>query len=117
MKAIAALDGRQDVVNVDFQLLHKLIKPMIIERYIMHKTGFETGRWMDTNLCAILVEYASWPNVNIDRIARDYKVSPSTVYRLLSEVKEWFMESKVKSKMLVPKPELARVLKEAGVKR
>jgi len=117
LKAVAALDGRQDVNNSDFQLLYKLVKPMVVERYIMHKTGFETGRWMDNNLCAILVEYASWKNVNIDRIARDYKVSPTTVYRLLLEVKEWFMESQVKSKMLIPKPELKRVLKEAGVER
>jgi len=71
---------------------------------------------MDTNLCAILVEYATWRDkVNIDRIARDYKISPSTVYRLLAQTKEWFIESQVKSKQLIPKPELRKILKEAGV--
>jgi hypothetical protein len=90
---------------------------MTIERYVMHKTGFEVGRWMDTNLCAVLVEFASWKNVTIDRIARDYKISPTTVYKLLKNINEWFMEDKVKSKMLVPKPELKRILKEAGVER
>lgn len=117
MKAVAALDRRQEVNNLDLQLLHKLMKPMVVERYIMHKTGFETGRWMDNNLAAVLVEFASWRNINMDRIARDYKISPSTVYRLLAEIKEWFKESEVKSKMLVPKPELKRILKEAGVER
>lgn len=116
LKSVAALDRRQDVNNNDLILLLHLIKPMTIERYVMHKTGFEVGRWMDTNLCAVLVEFASWKNVNIDRIARDYKISPSTVYRLLSQIHEWFGEDKVKSKMLVPKPELKRILKEAGVK-
>ena len=117
LKAIAALDQRQDINNLDLQLLYKLMKPMMIERYIMHKTGFETGRWMDNNLAAVLVEFATWKDINIDRIARDYKISPATVYRLLASIKEWFKESEVKSKMLIPKPELKRILKEAGVER
>lgn len=117
LKAVAALDSRQDVNNLDLQLLHKLIKPMTVERYIMHKTGFEIGRWMDTNLAAVLVEFATWKDISIDRIARDYKISPSIVYRLLANIKEWFIVDAVKSKMLKPTPELKRVLKEAGVER
>ena len=117
LKSLAALDRRQDVNNNDLVLLHKLIKPMTVERYIFSKSGFETGRWMNNNLCAVLVEFASWKNINIDRISRDYKVSPSTTYRLLAEIKEWFIDSQVKSKMLIPKPELKKVLKEAGVER
>jgi len=117
LKATASLDRRQEVSNADLQLLHKLMKPMVVERYIMHKTGFETGRWMDNNLAAVLVEFATWKNINIERIARDYKISPTTVYRLLADIREWFKESEVKSKMLIPKPELKRILKEAGVER
>ncbi len=117
MKATAALDRRQEVNGNDLQLLHRLMKPMIVERYIMHKTGFETGRWMDNNLAAVLVEFATWKNISIDRIARDYKISPTTTYRLLADIRDWFKESEVKSKMLVPKPELKRILKEAGVER
>ncbi len=117
LRSLAALDRRQDVNNNDLILLHKLIKPMTVERYVFSKSGFETGRWMNNNLCAVLVEFASWKHINIERIARDYKVSPSTVYRLLAEIKEWFIDSEVKSKMLIPKPELKRVLKEAGVER
>ena len=117
LKSIAALDRRQEVNNGDLLLLYKLIKPLTIERHIFRKSGFETGRWMDSNLAAVLVEFASWRNINVERIARDYKISPSTVYRLLAEIKEWFSESHVKSKTLIPKPELKQVLKEAGVER
>jgi len=117
MKATAALDRREYVTSADLQLLCKLMKPMTVERYIFHKTGFEVGRWMDTNLAAVLVEFASWKNINIDRIARDYKISPSTVYRLLAEIRDWFKPSEVKAKMLIPKPEFKRILKEAGVER
>lgn len=117
LRSSAALDGRQKVNNEDFRLLHRLMKPMTVERYIMHKTGFEVGRWMDTNLAATLVEFASWKNISIERIARDYKISPATVYRLLLEIKDWFSTSEPMSKKLVPKPELKKVLKEAGVER
>jgi len=117
LKSVAALDRRQDVNNKDFQLLYWLMKPMTVERYIMHKIGFEVGRHMDNNLAAVLVEFATWKNITIERIARDYKISPSTVYRLLSEIRDWFKESETKSKMLVSKPELKRILKEAGVER
>jgi len=115
LKAVAALDRRQDVNNNDLMLLHKLMKPMTVERHVFVKSGFETGRWMNTNLAAVLVEFASWKDINIDRICRDYKISASTAYRLLSEIKEWFADSQVKSKMLVPKQELTKVLREAGV--
>jgi len=117
LKATAALDRRQDVLNEDLVLLHRLMKPMVIERYIMHKSGFEVGRWMDTNLLAVLVEFASWKDLTIERIARDYKIAPATVYRLLIEIKDWFVPSEPMSKRLIPKPELKRVLKEAGVER
>lgn len=117
LRATAALDRRQDVKNEDFQLLYRLMKPMTIERYIMTKVGFEVGRWMNTNLAATLVEFASWKNISIDRIARDYKISPATTYRLLSEIKEWFRADAVTAKKLIPKPELRKILKEAGVER
>jgi len=117
LRAVAALDNRPEVNNNDLLLLHKLMRPMTVERYVMHKTGFEVGRWMDTNLAAVLVEFASWRNISIDRIARDYKIAPSTVYRLLANIKEWFVTDEVKSMLLKPKPELKRILKEAGVER
>lgn len=117
LRATAALDRRSDTKNEDYQLLARLMKPMSCERYLVTKTGFEVGRYFNTNLMAVLVEFASWPNVNVERIARDYKVSPTTVYRLLAEIKEWFIPSEPMSKLLVPKKELVRVLKEAGVER
>ncbi|GAI08015.1 unnamed protein product, partial [marine sediment metagenome] len=117
LRATAALDRRVDVNNSDLVLLHRLMKPMVVERYVMHKSGFEVGRWLDTNLLAVLVEFASWKNINIERICRDYKISPSTTYRLLTEIKDWFVPAEPMSRRLVPKPELKRVLKEAGVER
>ena len=49
LKATAALDNREDVNNGDLQFLLKLMKPMTVERHVFNKSGFETGRYMDTN--------------------------------------------------------------------
>jgi len=117
LKATAALDRRQEARAEDFQLLYRLMKPMTVERHIFQKYGFETGRSMDTNLMAVLVEFASWSDINLERIARDYKVSPTTAYRLLTEIKDWFQASEPMSKRLIPKASLKQVLKEAGVIR
>jgi len=117
LRASAALAGRQAVINEDLVLLARLMRPMVVEKYVKSKWGFETGRHLDTNLLAVLVEFASWKDVNIARICRDYKIGESTVYRLLSEIKEWFVPSEKMSKRLVQKPELKRILKEAGVER
>lgn len=117
LKASAALARRQMVTNEDFKLLYRLMKPMVIERYIMVKMGFETGRYMDTNRNAALVEFASWKNLTIDRISRDYKIQPSRVYDLLSACTDWFEPNPTMTKSLKPKRELLRVLKEAGVER
>lgn len=117
LKATASLDRRQEVRNEDYVLLHKLMRPMLVERFIKSKFGFEIGRSMNTNLLAVLVEFATWNPVTIDRICRDYKVSSATAYRLLSEIKEWFEASETMSRRLVPKPELKKVLKEVGVEK
>lgn len=117
LKATASLARRQTVLYEDFVILSRLMKPMSVEKHIMTKAGFEVGRRMDTNLLAVLVEFASWRDISIDRIARDYKISPSTTYRLLTGIREWFETKEPMSKRLIPRPELKKVLKEAGVER
>jgi len=117
LRAVAAMDRRQDCNIEDYRLLYRLMKPMTVERSAIAKYSFESGRYMDTNLLATLVEFASWPNVSIERISRDYKIAFSTTYRLLSELHDWFEPSEPMSKKLVPKRELIRVLREAGVER
>lgn len=117
LKASAALDNRKEVRQDDFVLLNRLMKPMTAERHIMTKTGFEVGRYMDTNRSAVLVEFASWKDINMDRISRDYKISPSRAYDLLANVTDWFEPNPVMTKSLKPKPALKKVLKEAGVER
>lgn len=114
LKATASLDGRREVRQIDFQVLHRLIKPMQVERYLIDKTGFELGRMFNGNLLAVLVEFATWKRITIDRISRDYKIHPATVYRLLASMNGYFKEDVARAKRLVPTDELKRILKESG---
>lgn len=83
LKAVAALDGREKVTPSDYKLLIKLLKPMQLERYLIKAFGLETGRIFENNLYCILVELASFGEPTIDQICEDYKVSPSTVEKVI----------------------------------
>lgn len=89
LRATASLDNRIEVTESDYELLNILMRPMALEYYLFTKSEFEKGRMFDSNLCAMLVEFASWPRVDIARIARDYKLRPSTIYRILQNMDGW----------------------------
>jgi energy-coupling factor transporter ATP-binding protein EcfA2 len=114
LRACAALDNRTEVTEDDFTLLDTLMRPMILEKYLFTKSGFEEGRILDKNLCAVIVELASWPRVDINRIVRDYKVSPSTAYNLIHSLNGWvsLMDGAIK-----PNENLKKILRELGVAR
>ena len=116
LRATAALDGRREVENTDFTLLLDLIRPLTLERYVTDKFGFETSRHFKSGLLAIMIEVASWPKLNIDRVARDYKLSPSRAAELVVEHGLGVITYNAFTKVLTPSDDLSRVLREAGVK-
>jgi len=89
LRASAALDGREQVQDEDYRLLIKLLKPMQLERYIVTSWGFEEGRNFQNNTYCILVELVSHGEPSLEIIAEDYKISPSTVERLIAAEPEW----------------------------
>jgi len=94
LRACAALDRRTRIGVQDYHLLYYLMKPMVAERFLVDKSGFELGRWFNSNAFCILVELASYPELTPRHIADDYHVAPSTVNRLLSTVTEYcFLKS------------------------
>ena len=114
LRASASLDSRKEVNETDYALLNILMRPMIAERYLFTKTGFEEGRVFDKNLASLIVEFASWSRVDVDRIVRDYKVSPSTAYRLLHSLNGWL---ELKSGSVLPSESLKKILREIGVRK
>lgn len=112
LRATAALDSRKEVNEDDYALLDILMRPMILERYLFTKSDFETGRKLEVNLAALLVELASWKKPNVERICKDYKISPSTVYKLLHTVDTWI---KLDKGYIFPTEVLQKILREIGI--
>lgn len=114
--AAAALDRRRAVTLADFRVLLKLIRPLKVEKYCFEKYGFESGRVFRQDLFTMLVEFSSWGNLTVKRIAQDYKMSDSSVYNLLRQMPGAFITTDFKPRVLSPHPDLVRILQEVGVK-
>ena len=115
IRACAALDGRTHTTPEDYRLLHKLMKPMQLERYILTSFGFESGRMFDNNTYCILVELASHGHPTIETVCEDYKVSPSTVERLAQSSPEWCWVKSNSPRRLMPTEQTEKILKLVGV--
>lgn len=115
LRACAAIDERTKVGRIDYTLLYKLLKPMQLERYILTTYGFETGRVFQNNTYCILVELASHGEPAIGTICEDYKVSPTTVDRLVEQSKEWAWIKKNSPRRLMPTPQAQDILNLCGI--
>lgn len=89
LRACAALDGRTSANRSDYNLLIKLLRPMQLERYILKSAGFESGRYFQNNVYCLLVELVSHGQPTVETICEDYKVSPTTTHRLVSQAPDW----------------------------
>lgn len=114
--ACAAIDGRDVVNGSDYRVLDDLLKPASIERYLIQKLSLEEGRIFAGDLLAMLVEMASWPNLTIERICRDYRVTPDVVTRILKGMPEWFQVEATGRGKITCAPKLFEILKLAGAR-
>ena len=81
--ALAALNKRVKVNTDDVKFLANLLKPMLIESLIFRKEELEGKRRMEKNLLPLLVEFATYGTFSLKQLALDYKISPSTAYRIM----------------------------------
>jgi hypothetical protein len=114
LKAAAALDGRTKVEQQDYRLLIKLLKPMVMERYLMKSYGLEAGIIFEDDVYCLMTELATNPAVPIQTICDDYKVSPKTVERIVQEHPEYFWIKQDSEKMLMPTEHAKQILAAAG---
>ena len=115
LKAAAALDGRSKVNRTDYNLLIKMLKPMVLERYLIKSYGFEAGRTFQNDLFCILVEIASHGEPTVDVICEDYKINPETVIRVAKENPVWVKLVEDKPMRVIPTDTCKHILKIAGV--
>ena len=84
LKAIAALEKRLDVIEDDYTLLARLLKPMAIENIVVVKEQLEGERYLDNSLLALLAEYYTYGGEYLlAQVALDYKLSLSQCYRIM----------------------------------
>jgi len=115
LRATAALDNRREVENQDYRILLGLMKPLTLERYLVDKFSFESGRVFKNNILAVMIEVASWNKLTVHRVARDYKLTPKRAGELLSALGTGVITADPFSGVIKPSDDLKRVLKEAGV--
>lgn len=115
LRAMVALDSRTKIQEEDYQLLYELMRPMRIESFLFSKQHFESERSLDADLAALIVEFVSYPKLNVDNIMRDYKVRRSTAYALIHKYNgKWLT---LKNNYLIPSKELMKILKLLGVEK
>jgi hypothetical protein len=114
LKATAAWAKRKQVSEEDARVLFWLLQPMALERFLLEKTGFETNIWFRDNVFCILSELASFNDLTVEQICRDYHISPSTVYRLLEQNKEWCWVKRDKKAVIKPTKAAYEALTAAG---
>jgi len=114
LRACASFDDRTEVAMEDYRLLIKLLRPMQLERYIISSYGFEEGRTFQNNTYCILVELVSHGQPTVLTIAEDYKVSPSTVERLVAASPQWAFRKTNSPTRILPTPEAIKILKRCG---
>jgi len=114
LRACAALDNRERVNKEDYEVLTKLMKPLTIERYIIESYGLEVGRNFLDDVFCLLIELATDPEVPIETICEDYKVSPKTIERIVQDKSEWFWIKKNSPRRLCPTDFTREVLRLAG---
>lgn len=85
LKAIASLEKRTNVIDDDYELLLKLLKPMAIENIVVTKTSLEGERYLDNDLLALLVEYYSYGGTfPLAQVAQDFKCTLPQTYKIMA---------------------------------
>lgn len=111
LKAIAALEGRRDVIEDDYSLLTKLLKPMAIENIVVVKEQLEGERYLDNNLLALLVEYFTYSGkFPLAQIALDYKLTISQCYKIMQTQNGYWQQISKSPTIYKPSKKLEQAL-------
>jgi len=115
LKGCASLDGREKVSASDYRLLTMLLSPMTLERYIISTTGFEYGRWFESNVYCMLVELVSHKLCTLDLVCEDYKIAPETVVGLIERMNRWVYIQKGTPRIVKPTEQAEKILNMIGM--
>lgn len=116
LKATAKIDRRNLVTETDKQVLFSLLQPLLIERFLMRKMGFETGISFDDNLACLLTEFCSFQPLTLAQICNDFKITPSLAKNILVSMKKFCVIEKHSEPVIVPTEFAKELLEQMGHK-
>jgi len=112
LRASASLDGRAKVGLADYNLLLRLLKPMVIERHCMEKKDFEKDRAFLSGILYLLTEFATYGRFPIKQLMINYKVSQSTAYDIMKNYSKYWQIVNKNPTLYSPSAELKKILNE-----
>lgn len=111
LKAVAALEERRNVIDSDYILLSRLLKPMAIENIVVLKEQLEGERYLDNNLLALLAEYYTYGDTySLAQIALDYKLSLQQCYKIMASQNGYWKQVSKKPTLYSPSTKLKQML-------
>lgn len=116
LRACAALDNRDRPNDLDAELLLSLIRPMIIEREVMDKQGFDGDVKLNRNLLLTMVQFASYEHLTYEHFAADYGMRPSQVQHVLEGLHDYYYKIQNNPVKLVQSDLLKDILQKAGIR-
>lgn len=102
LKSAAIWDSRDYVNEDDVAILTHIFRPMATEAFVFRKEGLGEGRTIDDTLLYLMVEWATHGAFTINDLCLDYKVSPATAYRVMSEHQAYWVPLGVKPERFAP---------------
>ena len=118
LRGIAALEHRTEVIDSDYSLLVRLLKPMAIENVVVVKEQLEGERYLDNNLLALLAEYYTFgKEFSLAQIALDYKLSLSQCYRIMQGQNGYWQQISKSPSIYTPSKKLISLLKTFELER
>ena len=112
LKGIAALEKRKVVIDTDYALLTRLLKPMALENITVLKEQLEGERYLDSNLLALLTEYYTYNGeFALAQVALDYKLSLSQCYRIMQGQNGYWQQVSKSPTIYRPNKKLISLLK------
>ena len=116
IKAVAALGRAPIPSHEELSILLDLMRPMTVEMELIVKSGFGSKADFHDNLLYMLVEFATYKILTYDQIAMDYKMKPTQVASILSNMVEWFEKIGTNPIKLQGTDQLTNLLKKAGIR-
>jgi hypothetical protein len=89
LQAAAALDGRDRVNRSDYQVVARLLRPVLVETQLVYKDHLEGKAQLDALAVYLLGEFASYPRLTLRDLALDFCLSTVQAARVMAQATKW----------------------------